>query len=203
MNALRQSGCSPVALAILAVILMNGAFLVEIGDLWIRLVGAIATLGAVGLAVSWNERRSLFSARRSSIALGLGSAVALYVAAAVIARIELVAPQAAVMNRWSSDYSTPAVIATVVIAVAGEEIFWRAAFLRHVANGGVVVVTALLAALVFSLAHATAGTWLLPLAALGCGFVWNLLYLTTGNLTASFVSHLVWDLLVVVVAPLG
>jgi membrane protease YdiL (CAAX protease family) len=31
--------------------------------------------------------------------------------------------------------------------------------------------------------------------------VWNALYLRTGNLTAPFVSHLVWDLLIVVLAP--
>ena len=203
MSAPPSSARSPVALAILGVTLMNGAFLVEVGDLWIRLVGAIATLGAVGLAVARKQRRTLFSTDGASIAIGVSSAVALYFAAAAVARLDLVAPEAAVMSRWSAAYSMPVVIATVVIAVLGEEIFWRAAFLRLATHGAQVIRPALLAALVFALAHAGAETWLLPLAALGCGFVWNLIYLTTGNLTASFVSHLVWDLLVVVIAPLG
>lgn len=192
-----------VALSLLALITMNGAFLIEVGDLWTRLVAAIATLGAVGLGIAWNERRPLLRVDRSSTTLGLLSAVVLYALAALFSRLEPVAREAAVMSDWSRGHSMPFLLATVVIAVAGEEIFWRAAFLGQMSRGVPLVRAAFLAALVFSVAHVASGSWLLPVAALGCGFLWNLLYLATGNLTASFVSHLIWDLLIVVIAPLG
>jgi membrane protease YdiL (CAAX protease family) len=191
------------ALSIAALTAMSGAFLIEIGDLWTRMVAAIAVLGTVGLGITWGQRRSLLRADVPSIALGLVSAAALYVVAVTLARFEPVARQAAVMNQWRSGHSTPFLVVTVAIAVVGEEIFWRAAFLGRMMRGLPVVRAALLAALVFAAAHVASGTWLLPLAALGAGFVWNLLYLATGNLTASFVSHLIWDLLVVAIAPLG
>ena len=126
---------------------MTGAFLIEVGDLWTRMVAAIAALGAVGIGITWGERRSLLRGDRSSIALGLGSAAALYVVAATLVRFEPVARQAAVMNQWRSGHSTPFLVVTVAIAVVGEEIFWRAAFLRRMMRELPVVRAALLAAL--------------------------------------------------------
>ena len=38
-------------------------------------------------------------------------------------------------------------------------------------------------------------------AALGCGFVWSFLAIRTNGLWAPLVCHLVWDLLVMFVAP--
>ena len=56
---------------------------------------------------------------------------------------------------------------------------------------------------VYALAHVASGTWLLPLAALGAGLVWAFLFAWTRNLTAPIVSHVLFDVLVLLIAPLA
>jgi len=188
-------------LSALALLSMSAAFALDVGDLWTRMVTAIAALGIVGLGVAWKERHTLFTGTPAQFAIGLASAAVLYAMTRMMASIEPFASQATFIDTWRAGHSPTFLALTVTIAVAGEELFWRGAFLSLLRHGRPALIAALLAAVVFAVVHIGSGTWLLPMAALGAGFVWNVLFLATGNLTASFVSHLVWDLLIVVVAP--
>jgi membrane protease YdiL (CAAX protease family) len=180
---------------------MSAAFALDVADLWTRMVTAIATLGIVGLGLAWKDRHVLFTGTRAQVAIGLGSAAVLYAMTRIMASIEPFASQAMFIDTWRAGHSPAFLALTVTVAVAGEELFWRAAYLPLLRRRFEMVPAALLAAIVFAVVHVGSGTWLLPMAGLGAGFVWNMLYLATGNLTASFVSHLVWDLLIVVLAP--
>ena len=180
---------------------MSAAFALDVADLWTRMVTAIAALGIVGLGIAWKDRQVVFNGTCAQVAIGLGSAAVLYSMTRILASIEPFASQATFIDTWRTGHSPAFLALTVAIAVAGEELFWRAAFLTLLRRSLSALPAALLAAIVFAVVHIGSGTWLLPFAAVGAGFVWNVLYLATGNLTASFVSHLVWDLLIVVVAP--
>jgi membrane protease YdiL (CAAX protease family) len=89
-----------------------------------------------------------------------------------------------------------------MIAVLGEEIFWRGAILPLLAERFRPAVAVLLACAFFAVAHLGSGTWLIPLASFGVVALWNALFLYTRNLTAPFVCHLLFDLLVLQIAPL-
>lgn len=188
-------------LSALALLSMSAAFALDVADLWTRMVTAIAALGIVGLGIAWKDRHVIFTGTRAQVAIGLGSAAVLYAMTRVMASIEPFASQATFIDTWRAGHSPVFLALTVTVAVAGEELFWRGAYLTLLRRSLPALSAALLAASVFAVVHIGSGTWLLPFAALGAGFVWNMLYLGTGNLTASFVSHLVWDLLIVVVAP--
>jgi membrane protease YdiL (CAAX protease family) len=191
------------ALIAAGVLVMNGALLLRAGDEWNRVVIAIAALGLVGALVAGGTARPLFRAGASRVLLGLVSALLLYGAARGLALLPPVAAGCRYLISWRDGHSAAFLAATVLVAVAGEEIFWRAAVLRCLLERVRPPAAITLASALFAVAHAASGIWLLPFAALGMGFVWNSLYAATGDLTASFVSHLLWDLLVVVVAPPG
>ena len=97
---------------------------------------------------------------------------------------------------------TPARIFLLITVILAEELIWRG-FVQGVlihrlgAWGGTF-----LSAFIYALAHAPAGSPLLPLVALGCGLVWGALRQTTARLTASITAHLLWDLAVLVIWPL-
>jgi len=85
--------------------------------------------------------------------------------------------------------------------VLGEELVWRgvvqAAFTRRfgpVAGVGLAAVT-------FALAHGPIGSFYLVMVALACGAAWGALRAITGSLVPSLVAHLVWDAVVLLVAP--
>lgn len=63
--------------------------------------------------------------------------------------------------------------------------------------------TVLIGTTLYALAHVASGNWLLPVAAFGAGLVWASLFAVTRNLTAPVVSHLLFDVLVLLVAPLA
>jgi CAAX protease family protein len=91
----------------------------------------------------------------------------------------------------------------LLLAVLGEELFWRAAVLRGLLARLPTLRALTIATAAYGLAHVASGMWLLPLAAVGAGLVWGALYAWTRNLTAPTVSHFVFDLFVLIVAPLA
>ncbi len=191
------------ALIAAGIVVMNGALLLQAGDEWNRVVTAIAALGLTGAFVVRKTATPLFRAGASRLLLGIVSALLLYGAARALALLPPVAAGCRYLISWRDGHSAAFLAATVLAAVVGEEIFWRAAVLHGLLERLRPSAAIALASALFAVAHVAAGVWLLPVAALGMGFVWNAFYAATGDLTASFVSHLLWDLLVVVVAPPG
>ena len=56
---------------------------------------------------------------------------------------------------------------------------------------------------IFAVWHLASGSWLLVSAAAGMGLVWSLMFVMTRNLTAPLLCHLLWDILVFLVAPVA
>jgi NADH dehydrogenase len=185
-------------LSIVGIVVMNGAFLLHTGDVWTRLVSAIALLGAIALPTAWRERHRLFRTDVFDIGLGLATGFGLFYIADALNETPAVAAQVARVLAWQKGHSAGMLLWTLVVAVVSEELFWRGEITRLLGARAPKWVAALGATAIFSVAHVASGTWLLPLAAAGIVLVWNLLFFATGSLVAPLVSHLVFDFLTMV-----
>jgi NADH dehydrogenase len=199
----KGSSSALVVLSLAGIVVMNAAFLVPSSDAWTRLVSGIALLGAVALPAVWRERRRLFRTDAVGVVVGLATGLALYGVASAMSTIPAFAAQIAEVSAWRKGHSVGFVVVTLVVAVVAEELFWRGEITRRLGERAPKWIAALAATAIFSVAHVASGTWLLPVAAAGIVLTWNLLFLVTGSLVAPLASHLVFDLLAMVVAPLG
>jgi membrane protease YdiL (CAAX protease family) len=97
---------------------------------------------------------------------------------------------------------TPARILLLIAVVLAEELIWRGWVQGVLTHRLGPWRGTLLAACVYALAHAPAGSPLLPLVALACGLGWGALRQATASLAASITAHLLWDLAILAVWPL-
>lgn len=83
----------------------------------------------------------------------------------------------------------------------GEELFWRHFLQRRLSAHWGPWVGFFAASALYALVHLGSGNPMLVLAAGLCGLYWGLLYLLTRSVTLVLISHVVWDLVVFLVAP--
>lgn len=97
--------------------------------------------------------------------------------------------------------ATPLKLAVMSLVILGEEVVWRGAVQGTLSRrtGRFAVV---LAALAYGAAHLPVGSLLLAVVALCCGLYWGLLAALTRSLVPPLLAHLIWDLTVLVWAPL-
>ena len=126
----------------------------------------------------------------------------------IIAVLPLVWPEwelsARTLYSWKAGHSTLFLASTCSMIVLAEELLWRGVvtrFLMERLGSGWGIVAG---ATVYTLAHWATFNPLLLLAAFGCGLFWGWLYAAADNLTVPFVSHLLWDVLLLFVSsPAG
>ncbi|MBM7113782.1 CPBP family intramembrane glutamic endopeptidase [Archangium primigenium] len=96
-----------------------------------------------------------------------------------------------------------AAVALVFVLTPAEELFWRGvvqgALRPRLGSRGAVVVAAVLSSLVLLFFQEP----LLALAALPTSLAWGLLAEWRKSLVASWVSHALWDVLIIVLLPVG
>jgi membrane protease YdiL (CAAX protease family) len=193
----------PVAAAVWIVI-----FAWRPANFWLLMAAGTGGLGALALAA-----RGAFpfeeGARLEDLAVGLGASAALYGVFA-LGRVvsSLVFPLAA--RQIEAVYllraqAPPWVIATLLVFVIGpgEELFWRGLVQwglvrRWGAGRGWAA-----AALLYGLVHLSAANVMLVVAATVAGAFWGFLYLRIGRIAPLVVSHVVWDVTVFLLLPLG
>ncbi|MDV2683256.1 type II CAAX endopeptidase family protein [Alkalihalophilus lindianensis] len=89
-----------------------------------------------------------------------------------------------------------------LIIIPGEEWFWRGFLVKRLLVKNTPLKAALIGTGLYALAHVFAGSILLFLAALIAGFVWACIYVKTRNLWVAILSHLVFDLFLLLLFPL-
>ena len=89
----------------------------------------------------------------------------------------------------------------VPIAIA-EEIVWRGAVQTALSAQFGSAVAVLAGAALYAVCHAPIGAPVLMIAALGCGLVWGALRATTAGLVAPILAHILWDEVLIFIAPL-
>lgn len=196
-------------LALACVVLWaTGAALTPWLGIWGGLAGTGLGLGVACVLRARTRLAPLFRLTPSGLALGLlagavmvGSTYGLYpwVASSWTLFGSGVPPLYAAFGQARTAW-VPLLLPLVVLA---EEVVWRGivydALRRR--TGAVGAVAAAGAA--YALAHAPVRSLVLTLVALACGLFWSALREATGSLVPSTVSHLVWDLLVMLWWPLA
>lgn len=92
-------------------------------------------------------------------------------------------------------------VSLILVIIPAEELFWRGYVQRNLEKSSLRY-PVVLAAVLYMSAHLYAGALLLLVAALMAGMVWGYLYKRTGTMTVPLLSHLVFDLLLLVFFPL-
>ncbi|MEZ4383993.1 MAG: CPBP family glutamic-type intramembrane protease [Nannocystaceae bacterium] len=177
-------------------------------DLWRSMPLAYVALVPLALALVRPPLRASLRPRPRALVVGALAAAALYgLGAAVLLGLDALAPslaaQLASLELVVAGPLGAASLAILLWTIIGEELVWRGAlllpFAARLGPWPAVVVCALL----YALAHASAGPPLLALAAAGAGIFWGWLRLRSGSLAATILCHLLWDLAVLALAPYG
>jgi membrane protease YdiL (CAAX protease family) len=174
--------------------------------MWRALGGTAVGLGLFVVVLDAGAVRALLRPTRAAVVAGAVAAAAMVAATyGLYSLVSRVAPALArdtaqLYARFDAGPHAWRAILLVPIVV-GEEIVWRGlvqgALARRLGAGPTVVV----AALIYAAVHAPVGSSVLVLAALGCGLVWGGLRANTAGLAAPIIAHLVWDEVLMFVAP--
>jgi membrane protease YdiL (CAAX protease family) len=143
-----------------------------------------------------------------AVALGVVSAAVLYTVfyvgdAAAGALTHFSRAQVARVYDLKHGAAVGRIVALMALVIApGEEVFWRG-FIQRRLVGRWGAAGFGLSVLAYGLVHVASGNAMLVAAALVCGAFWGLLYLRSRSLWPNVVSHVLWDLAVFVLWPIG
>jgi uncharacterized protein len=107
------------------------------------------------------------------------------------------------LYKWFSPSMFWHYLALILIAVPGEEIFWRGFVQKRILKYTSVKLGIVLSAVMYASVHLYSGQWLLMFAALVAGLFWGGLYTWKRSMPLVIVSHLLFDLLLFVFMPLN
>jgi membrane protease YdiL (CAAX protease family) len=181
-----------------AVVAMGSMFAYGRQHFWFRALVAGTVIGGFGALAQRDRMSDYLRPTVVDVVIGVSSAALLYLVFRVGDRV--LAHVAPVLSRQVDDLyrlraeARPGAILAMIAAVAVcEEIFWRG-FVQ--ARTGLLVAT---------LGYALVLIWerklVLIVAALICGATWGGLYVWRDTLVAPVVSHVLWDLAIMVFLP--
>ncbi len=190
----------PVVLVGLVVAAIAWALLFARGrdGFWTRAALAGAVIGAYGLVAQRRALGELFAFRATDVAIGVLSAAVLWgvfwVGDRLVTRL-FPKMSSEVDDLYTVRGETTTARMPIVLAVIGpaEEVFWRG-FIQ--ARAGIVV-----ALVAYALVHVWERKPILLLAAVVGGAFWGAIFAWTGTLGAPIISHLLWDLAIIVWFP--
>ena len=167
-------------------------------NFWPRAAAAGATIGLYALVATRDELPDLLRPTVADVALGVAGAAVLWAVFWVGDRLVtklLPRLSAEVDDLYAVRGETSTRTIPLVLSVIGpaEELFWRGLVQSR---AGVAVALA-----GYALVHVWERKPILLLAALVGGAFWGALFAWTGTLTAPIVSHLLWDLAIIVWFP--
>lgn len=201
-----QQGTPGLLAAAAFVVWVLGALLSRRAGIWVGIGSAAILVG--GLVLILDRADTLRRLRPTLRSVALGCAAALVMVAATRALFPLVLSQVpAVELLVAALYLafgkvTLLKLVVMVLVICCEEIVWRGAIQtsaeRYVRPQGASVVTAL----AYAAAHVPVGSPLLAVVALLCGLFWGALTAWSRSLVPALISHLIWDLSVLVFWPL-
>ncbi|MCH9683861.1 MAG: NAD-dependent epimerase/dehydratase family protein [Deltaproteobacteria bacterium] len=177
-----------------------------IPDVWWRMT-FVNGLGIVGLLWMWGRTwPPLLRPRIGLIGIGVAGAALAYLGAALfIGGLRSTAPALAAQVEeiygWSQLAPVSLHLMLLPLIVVGEDLLWRGAITLPLANRFGPGLGVAVAATAFAVAHLTSGPLVLVFAAAVMGALWSALMLRTRSLVPVFVSHLLWDVVVMFVYP--
>jgi hypothetical protein len=176
--------------------------------MWSAVGGAAIALGILVLVLERPENGKRLRMGLKELLAGLlsgglmvGATYALY--PVVRHLVPAVVPQAVDLYVTFGGSRGPATVALLALVVLGEELVWRGAvqdgLTARLGPGAGVLATTVL----YGLAVLPVGLPLLVGIALGCGLYWGVLRVVSRSLTPCLISHLLWNLVVLVIHPIA
>lgn len=92
-------------------------------------------------------------------------------------------------------------IVLLLIIIPGEEIFWRGFVQQRLMRYTNVWPSIFISAILYASVHIYSGSYMLPFAALIAGLFWSWLYAWKRSIPLVIVSHLIFDLFLLVIFP--
>lgn len=169
---------------------------------------ALSTLILMAISFSINREKRVPQIELRAVIYGLLSAVLLYALFYVGFQITKLNPvfSEGVSRVYELRSSMPVPLIGVLLVFPigpGEEFYWRGLVQRRFAQRLGSNIGFLTATTAYALVHLPTLNIPLILTAFIGGLVWGYLYKKTGNLVPVITSHVLWDLLIFVVAPLS
>lgn len=175
---------------------------------WYAMLVATGTLTILALTFG-KDWKSRFSFNAKDIALGIGSAVALWGIFYLGNEIsdvffDFARPQVDTVYAMKEG-KNPVFLTLALLLWIGpaEELFWRG-YVQHTLEGtkygkwGAFIITTL----IYAFVHIWAFNFMLFMAALICGLFWGFIYMKNRNLLTVLISHALWDVAVFVLLPI-
>ena len=187
-----------VAGLVVAVVAMGSMFAFGRQHFWFRALIAGMVIGGFGAVAQRDRLSDYLRPTFVDVIIGVVSAVLLYlvfrVGDRVLARVApALSREVGDLYRLRAEARPSAILAMIAAVAVCEEIFWRG-FVQ--ARTGLLVAT---------LGYALVLIWerkvVLIVAALLCGAAWGALFAWRDTLVAPMVSHVLWDLAIMVFLP--
>jgi len=194
---------------ILAFALWTIIFLLEPYEFWTSLSLATFLLMILSLAINAETpARILGRVNLSMIIYGVASGLLLYAFFYFGFQMLKSAPFLAqgVSSVYELRLSNPtyAIAVLLIFPIApAEEIYWRGLIQRRLTERSNPKTGLLLGAAAYALVHLPTLNPILIITALIDGLVWGAIYQRTNSLVPGIISHVIWDILIFVVLPLG
>lgn len=90
----------------------------------------------------------------------------------------------------------------LAIIIPGEEIFWRGFVQKRLQKTAPIAASIIISAVIYASVQFYSGTIILPIAALVSGLFWGYLYAWKRSIQLVIISHVVFNLLLLVLLPL-
>jgi len=205
-TASNRFGAEPVALVAVGAWIAGAAIAATLG-LWSGMGTTAVVVGLGVLATRWQALREMLRPHPTPILIGLAAGLLMAVATHLsYGPISALAPfvKTGTAQLYLENASRPRLafgLLLVPIAIA-EEVVWRGAVQATLTARFGTAVAILAGAALYAVCHAPIGAPVLMIAALGCGLVWGALRAMTAGLVAPILAHLLWDEILLFIAPL-
>jgi len=197
---------APAAVSLaLAAALWILVFLIRPIDFWLTLAFSTLVLLIVSFSINRDivgriDLRMIFYGALSSVLLY----AFFYAGFQITKSIPVFSEGVSRVYELRSSMSIPLIGLLLIFPIGpGEEIYWRGLIQRRFAgrfgsNAGYLAAT-----IAYALVHLPTLNGPLIMTAFIGGLVWGYIYKKTGNLIPAITSHVLWDLLIFVIAPLS
>ena len=172
---------------------------------WNLMVAVFLVQGVLAL-LAWHVDRSTDASSFAAISIGLASGAILYAGTRAFVGLAVRVPvfRSHVADRYERARRVPLPVGlalAVLIAVPGEELFWRGFVYGLVGNHSSEALGAVVALVGYIAVKAASGSLPLAAAAVVGGTVWGGLTLLTGGILAALMCHGLWTALMLTFPP--
>ncbi|WZX99137.1 type II CAAX endopeptidase family protein [Bacillus sp. FSL W7-1360] len=194
-----------ISIFILATTMLSISFVWQPLDFWLLLPLTLTLLATIALSSShipMRRRPTLIHVTVASL-----TAILLYICFA-IGKLLIITTGIPLLDALERLYSTVRPTENwhfsllFILIIPAEELFWRGYVINKFPHQWSVASKVVIAAALYAIAHLASGNVLLSTAAFVCGIGWGWLFIHTKSIWPPIISHLLFNILLLVLFPL-